>query len=198
VEVRELLPELLHGKLTTDVRESVESHVATCHECADELAVLRTARRVLAAAPAVDVASIVRALPAPPRARVVPAQRGRNIFRIAAAVSLISLGGVSLAVTRSFFVGRGSTATTDSVASLVTPAPDDDSVQLVLADPAARRTGSDGQLELTVGGGVSDLGIDDLRTLLGELEELEAAPDAEPEYNPGGRDLTGGVGAIKE
>src|SRR5687767_12362292 len=63
VEMRERLPDLLHGRLEGAARVEVPAHLATCEACAAELALLREARRALDRAPAVDVARIVAALP---------------------------------------------------------------------------------------------------------------------------------------
>ena len=41
VEVRDLLPELLHERLGESDRERVLAHVESCVDCADELSLLR-------------------------------------------------------------------------------------------------------------------------------------------------------------
>lgn len=59
VEVRDLLPDLLHERLAGDERMRVVSHVDTCADCSDELTLLRTAIvTVTAEAPPVDTRAI--------------------------------------------------------------------------------------------------------------------------------------------
>ena len=165
VEIRELLPDYLSGTLTASRRAEVDAHVASCAECADELAVLRLVREAYVESPAVNVKAIVAALP---RKSVKPAMRtiqagapvGRSwrhshAFQIAAAVSFITLGGISLAVARSFFNGNPSAVTRDTVVAVGAETP------------------------ISFAGGVSDLGDEDLEALLSALENIEALPVTE-------------------
>ena len=46
-EVRDLLPELVNGRLDAEALQTVEAHVASCTECAEELALLRSLRPAL-------------------------------------------------------------------------------------------------------------------------------------------------------
>ena len=212
VEVRELLPDLLHGALQGEVRDGVERHVAECSDCEAELALLASARRAMAALPvsAVSVASIVRALPLPdrrPEMRAAmqpdvrpglqPAARRRApsmAFRLAAAVSFISLGGVSVAVARSYF-GAGETIVADSVVSLRT----DSVISVAPTTGAGVVPGASGTTRtVSMLAGISELGDADLESLFGELETLEAAPAAEPDPTPGGRVVAGSVTGSQE
>ncbi len=118
VEMRERLPELVHDALAAGERAAVLAHVASCPECADELELLREAQRVLhgAPVPVVDTAAIVAALPRP---RVMAAsrpamRRSPTLFRIAAAISFISIGGISVAVARSY-MGQAAPTVVDSL-----------------------------------------------------------------------------------
>ncbi len=63
IQMREALPELLHGRLAERERDSVQSHVDDCADCAAELAIIRDVLRT-AAAPRIDVARISAAIPA--------------------------------------------------------------------------------------------------------------------------------------
>jgi anti-sigma factor RsiW len=167
VEIRELLPEYLNGTLSATRRAEVETHVAACAECADELAVLRLVREAYTeTSPAVDVNAIVAALPrsgARPAMRT-PVQRSwrrSHAFQIAAAVSFIALGGISLAVARSFFNGNVPAVERDTLVAngVETPA-------------------------ISFAGGVSDLGDEDLEALLTALETIEALPVTETSDPP--------------
>lgn len=64
-EVRDLLPDLVHGSLDAARCAEVEAHVAGCEECTAELALLRTARLALLRTPAIDVGRVARAATGP-------------------------------------------------------------------------------------------------------------------------------------
>lgn len=100
--MRDQLPAYVHGRLDEAARAAVAAHLATCADCAAEVALLQTARRVLdSATPAVDVRRIVAALPAPPVAairKVVTTGKVWSTWRIAASVATIAIGGLSVAV----------------------------------------------------------------------------------------------------
>lgn len=168
VEIREMLPEFLHGRLDTQDRERVEAHLASCQECTEELATLQAVRAAFRYAPAIDTAAIVRALP--PAHRHM--SRGRHVaLRIAAVISFISLGGISLAVARSFFGPKPTIMQVDSAtrASL----PDDSGTPSPLASASSTPV-------ISFAGGVSDLGASDIETLITDLESIEPAPLPEP------------------
>lgn len=160
VEIRELLPDYLSGTLSARRREEVWEHVTACDDCAEDLALLQLVREAYAeATPAVNVGAIVSALPK--RKAVRPAVRSwrhSHAFQIAAAVSFIALGGMSLAVARSFFDGNSPAVTTVATGG-ETPA-------------------------ISFAGGVSDLGDEDLEALLSALETIEALPVTEPAELP--------------
>jgi len=180
VEMRELLPEFLHDRLTASDRERLDAHLARCEECAAELATLRAVQRAFTHAPAVDTAAIVRALPAPPR-QVAPRATTDRIaprfyaWRIAAAISFISLGGISLAVARTFFSNESPMRPVDSTTTVSVDSP---------RTAATVPPGTPGRPAITFGGGVSDLATEDLEELLGTIESLEAAPPVEPDVVP--------------
>ena len=67
-EIRDQLPDLLHDRLEAAARLAVAAHVETCVDCHEELELLRVVLGLARAqTPTVDVAAIVRALPAPPK-----------------------------------------------------------------------------------------------------------------------------------
>src|SRR5688500_12481254 len=104
VEMRELLPELAAGSLDAAARARVEAHVATCAECASELETVRAIRAAFASTPAVDTHRIVAALPKPPA--VAPSRRRQMArrrwmdWRVAAALTMVTVGGLSVAVSQ--------------------------------------------------------------------------------------------------
>lgn len=171
LEVRERLPEYLHGRLGTLEIQWVETHVASCGECGNELSLLRSVRQAYDHVPAVHVAAIVDALPRPRPARrrwtSTPA-----LLRIAAVVSFVSLGGISLATLRGV-LDRGANGTTDT--AVVLNRSEDTARGPIAID------GVGGGPTISFGGGVSDLEADDLLALLSAVDGLEAAPPADPE-----------------
>lgn len=167
VEVRELLPELVHGTLGPRDRARVEAHVQRCADCAAELALLRDAYRALRPSVAVDVARIVRALPGAPAPACSTAARpprvaiaSRGWARAAAALLVVAGGGAGVAALQS---GRERAPV---------------AAQGVTAPPV-RPSGR----ELLVASGIAELDDAELVGLLSEIEALSAAdalPSAEP------------------
>jgi Putative zinc-finger len=172
VEIRELLPDLLHGRLSAPARQRVEAHLAECQDCADELSLLRSVRAAFERVPAMDTAAIVRALPLPNR-RVAGGIWGhRTALRIAAAVSFISLGGISLAVARSFFGPKPTIMQVDTAMRASLPGDTNESTVLVNTSTTTP--------VISFAGGVSDLGAEDIEALITDIESIEAAPLPEP------------------
>lgn len=108
-EMRDALPDFLHGNLDALGRAAVEAHVASCADCASELALLREVRAVLSREPAVNVARISAAVAGMPRRAVLGSmpQRGRRAapawrrpaavaagIAVLASAALLRLGGV--------------------------------------------------------------------------------------------------------
>src|SRR5687768_3109827 len=103
--VRDVLPLLASGGQVASPAE-VESHVAGCEACREELAVLRAARQALLRGPVVDVGRIAGAVPAyrsnpASDPKVVPISSRRPLprsWRIAAAALIVVAGGTALVV----------------------------------------------------------------------------------------------------
>jgi anti-sigma factor RsiW len=193
VEMREMLPDLLHGRLDQAARRTVEAHLVSCAECAEEFALLRAVHRAFDEASSVDVPRIVAALPRPQASRHSGGLRAAVRWQVAAALTMLTVGGFSVLVAR-----RGSgperAATSESTrvprpAAPVAvpagptqgapaqgvPATPDTRPSVATRPPAAERPA------LSVAGGVSDLADDELRTLLGALDALDARPATEPD-----------------
>jgi len=182
-DIRDHLPDYVHDRLDTAARALVAAHVATCASCAAEVTLLDTARRVLTAAtPRIDIARVVAALPAPPRASgrpalVRPAKPGRRpvvrltSWRIAAAVATIAIGGASVAVI------RGITNPGAPTVTVVTTPP------VVPGQPVAghEETLADNNVALPDGGRIGELSDDDVQSLLNDIDQLDGVPDADPQ-----------------
>src|ERR1039458_2627626 len=183
-DMRDLLPGYVHGAVSASKRATVAAHLETCADCAAEVELIAAASRAFPA-PAVDLGRIVKALPAAPRGARRGVAAGRA-WRVAAAIGIVAIGAFSVIALRGFFraaprqaasvpapAGGTALATTDAppVAIVV------DSPVHVSSPPVAskRRSG------ISFGGGISDLTDDQLNTLLGELDALQALPSPEPE-----------------
>lgn len=173
VEMRDQLPEYLHGRLDDITRREVDEHLSICEECRAELATLTTVRALFESrTPVLDTAAIVRRLPAP-RATRRPVRPW--MLRLAATISFVSIGGMSLLMARSFF-DAGGRAIPDSTVVVV---PTDTSPGAAAGSGPADGTAV--PAGLTVGGGLTDLEADQLEQLLGALESIEAVPSADPD-----------------
>ncbi|HEX6047975.1 MAG TPA: zf-HC2 domain-containing protein, partial [Gemmatimonadaceae bacterium] len=196
VEMRELLPELARGALEPATRAQVERHVAACADCASELETLRLVRAAFGHAPAIDTRRIVAALPTPPAALAAHSRRAGPRrwmdWRIAAALAVITVGGLSVAVQQRIRDGGSS--------ARVAPPASPDSAMTVVPIAGARvdtpdrssagapeSTGARGlhteRAQLSIGGGVDDLDPASIEALLGALDEIDRAPIA-PSVEP--------------
>jgi Putative zinc-finger len=233
VDLREALPDFAADRMTGAARARVAAHIADCADCALEVELLRAARRAMTRdIPSVDVARIVAALPAPPAAAVAgpalvrtdaPAasapravrpivdRGGRAVrhrpmwtgWRVAAAVSTIAVGGLSVAVMRDLASGGGTTATGQVEVRAAAHAGGSGATVQHNEPPGgsagtqAPRSGANGGSTIgpagstetpatpgpgmAVAGSISDLSDGEVEALLNDLEGLEASPSDEPD-----------------
>ena len=115
VEIREALPELVHGVLPETERARVQAHVDGCDDCAEELAIIQA---VLASTPvvAVDVSRIVAAIP---QYRRRSSLITRGYLQLAAACLIGAIGISAFELHQYNSRGTTITATTASNAGLV-------------------------------------------------------------------------------
>jgi predicted anti-sigma-YlaC factor YlaD len=102
VEVREALPEVVHGTLNDVELVMVQRHVDECDDCAAELAIIRAVRKT-AATPAVDLGRIVASIP--------PYRRKQSLIKrryleLAAACLIGAIGISTFAVQNGGFKAR--------------------------------------------------------------------------------------------
>ena len=170
-ELRDLLPELVNGRLDAEMQRVVESHVAGCDECAEELALLRALRPGLARGPVVDAAKIAAVVHAqraeqPQNAAMRPRFATPWRFAIAAAALLaVSAIGYAVATPRSTPVQAPPQRVAVAPPHGAAPA----------ASPATTVVAGDGVLD-----NLSDLSDDDVRTLTASLDGISSVPDADP------------------
>ena len=187
-EMRDRLPDLLNDRLSANERAEVVAHVAACADCREELEVLRAIRSMLSApAPRVDVARVVSALPKPPSpATRRPTTRTWADWRIAAAVTVLAVGGSSVAL-----INRAPHVSSAKVEVVQVPGVDTPSAsrgRTVTAAtkgtqlPAVVETNQDDDAGgLGMSGHLSDLDDAQLQALINEIEEMQAVPITEPE-----------------
>jgi anti-sigma factor RsiW len=182
-ELRDLLPDLLHDRLSPVERAAVQAHVDGCAECRAELALLREMRAALQRGPTVDVGRIVAAIPPAPTLARVPARRSWIGWRVAAAITLVAAGGTSVAIVQhGRGAGRDSARATPAPAALPNrPAPIASRPETGDGAPPAARARTPGvHRELALGNGaVSDLSDRELSSLLRDIGTLDAIPAAD-------------------
>jgi hypothetical protein len=182
-ELREMLPDLLHGKLDADARERVEAHIASCAECTEALEVLRTVKSAAVFIPAIDVEHVVRQIP--PYRAIVPAAeapaRSRVVsWLVAASLAVVVLGGGSLLMVqkapgytpvasgdRSTLPGGGVTQT-DTPRNIANVTPN--ATAPVEAAPHA----------FALATSVDVLSDNNLRQLMTDMDSFDALPATEP------------------
>ena len=198
-DIRDQLPDLLHERLDVSMRAAVMAHVDACVDCRAELELLRSVHEMLVSrTPRVDINYVVNALPkrgAQP-VRVAARHRAWSDWRIAAAVTVLAVGGGSFALLR-----RGTTpASADSVfVSTISPslgnnaadssAPREPSVSPNASEarrgsqpaPANTVASADDQRGLATSARLADLNERELKALLNEIDQLQAVPITEPE-----------------
>ena len=174
-ELQELLPELLHGRLTATDAAELERAVTADPDLAAEFAVLRSVRASHRQAPAIDIARIVAALPSPPSAQVAPeidqlAQRREakrpmisRKFARAAALLIVVGGGTMVSV----WEGRR------TASAPVSP---------IIASEAPAVAGA--AMQLGLGASTDELSVEQLRALESDIRSLDGVPSAEPETTP--------------
>jgi hypothetical protein len=191
-EIRDRLPDLLHERLDASVRAVVIAHVSGCVDCRDELELLRSVHKTLIAqTPRVDIAYVIGALPKAPAARpqIQPAARRRWAdWRIAAAVTVLIAGGSSLAVLRR---GPDIANAPVQIADSTPTRPVSPIASETAGSAAAKTSPTNANRVETVAaadepeddvdgrfGGLSD---EQMQSLLGEIDKLQAVPVSEPE-----------------
>lgn len=202
-EIRDQLPDLLHDRLDVSMRAAVMAHVDACVDCRAELELLRGVHGLLVArTPRVDVNYVVNALPKPSASthalpsRLTPRRRVWSDWRIAAAVTVLAVGGGSFALLRQGVTPTADTvlAQTSSIGSANTPPRDSITAATPsrVADASAAPSGStsvargnatsaDEQAGLASTARLADLNERQLQALLDQIDQLQAVPITEPE-----------------
>lgn len=186
--IQELLPDLLHGTLAADARGRVESHLATCGECREELDVLRTIKTAAVFAPRIDVDRVVRQIP--PYRTIVPVTerpvRTRAVsWLVAATMAIVVIGGGSLVLMKPKVVNDSRTVASTQPAPAPTSAESTQAKSGLPVAGATRRTAvvtaPPHPRALALAANVDDLSDGDLRQLMNDMNRFDALPASEPE-----------------
>jgi anti-sigma factor RsiW len=181
-DVRDRLPELVHGRLEGAERATVESHVAECPDCAAEAALIRlVAGSAALATPRMDTRRIAAALPAPILSSPAPLRRiaGASWMRWAAGlvIAAAGIGAVQL------FGG----AERQNVASAERELPANSGERAIVRPVGSGVSGytvGASRSGLVLVGGIDALSLDQLEALVLGVETLSAVPALEPDAVP--------------
>jgi anti-sigma factor RsiW len=210
-EMRDVLPDFVHGQLDAGRTAEVRGHIADCADCAAEVELLQAVMAAAPAAPVMNVDRITRALPTPtrhgfllhrgngsgsprtPEVSPVMAHRSRiwsrPVVKIAAAVAVVAAGGLSLLVGRDVLrpdvqVGQVSPPPTSSVPStpdIHAPAATAVAPARLAPAPQPRQVAVATTAGISLAGELQELSDEHLETLLAEMDEMDGLPAAEPD-----------------
>lgn len=200
-EVRDALPDLMNGRLSDIDKATMTAHVESCADCREELRLLQEIKASAPMAPRMDVSRIVAALPAAMPATIdhlvdrAPARarpRSSMVWKAMAAAALLVTGTLTFATSRHQAVGISPSASGAAVSSAAAPqaaktgmSGEATGAAVATAVPAvvaaAARPVAGARTELSLTGGVQDLGDEQLQSLLNDLENVQGLPAAEPE-----------------
>jgi anti-sigma factor RsiW len=185
-DIRDLLPDFMHGRLDAAEQASVEAHLRDCELCREELALLRELRGALRRAPRADAGRIAAAIP-PYRSPVRQVSwRQRGGWRIAAAITLLAAGGTSVAVIR-HGAHPGVDGTRMATVRAADTLPGSVGVAVATTAPASSPRGASSATpagaaprELALAGGtIGDLDDRELSALIDDIGSLDAVPSVE-------------------
>lgn len=171
-EVRDYLPDLVHGRLGEVDTATMLAHVEACDSCTRELALLRVVRAAAPAVPRIDVDAIVSALPVVSvPAPVAPVRRNFTLLRLVVAAAVVISGALVLN-RQSDIMPRALQAPekAESASRAASPVP----VAVSSAGEAA---------SLSLVSGVQELTDEQIETLLTQLDDIEAIPASEPDQS---------------
>lgn len=168
-EVRDHLPDLVHGRLGEVDTATMLAHVEACDSCARELALLREVKAAAPVAPRIDVDAIVSALPVVSvPAPSAPIRRNFTLLRLVVAAAIVVSGALVL------------NSQSDIMPRLSQDPEKAENVSRAQA-PAVPAPGEATSLSLV--SGVQELTDAQIETLLAELDDIEAFPASEPDQS---------------
>lgn len=194
-EVRDALPDLVHGRLDPLNTATMKAHVDSCADCRAEVALLKAVRESAPLVPPMNVERIAAAIGNYGGASALSHAQARHLPRrswsygliatLAAAVFVI--GGITLngrgveraasptTVASNTTAGNSSGGSGQAATVAESPASVTKDVQ-----PLVKSTVESQVASLSFVGGTQDLTESELETLLSELDTIEGMPAAEP------------------
>ena len=167
-EVRDYLPDLVHGRLGEVDTATMLAHVEACESCARELALLREVKAAAPVAPKIDVGAIVSALPVVSvPAPAAPVRRNFTLLRLVVAAAVVISGALVL-------------NTQSDVMPRLAQAPEraESASRVTASAPVASEAAS-----LSLVSGVQELTDEQIETLLTQIDDIEAIPASEPDQS---------------
>lgn len=203
-EIRDLLPDYVHDQLSVTDLARVEQHLVSCADCAEELELLQTVFAMRPSVKAPNFADIVASLPKPGQhtaftiaasnnaaasadsnvrdiasarsvARKTPSFRN---WRAAAAIAVITLGGLSVAVSRQGLLGTAGTTPLSDTTGLGVAMLQHTSAPVSGAMDSAKLT-ADSKVSLSVGD-LSDYSDDELQAIMAGLDKWDGSASTDP------------------
>lgn len=182
-EIQEMLPDLAHGSLDDRARRRVETHLAGCESCREDLDVIRMVKGAAVFAPAIDIDRVVRQIP--PYRMIVPGvgkpARTRVVqWLVAAGLVLAVVGGGSLMLSRQGTrTAQVATAIPDTNKLAVAKVPTESVPALGQNTPSAAAPVHTHALALA--SNLDDLSDGNIQQLMSDMDQFDALPSAEPE-----------------
>lgn len=174
-EVRDFLPDLVHGRLGDVDGATLAAHVETCAACAAEVALLRDVRQSARPAPSINIDRIVASLPVATGAPQVIAAASRSDVSRGSAVIWKVLAAVAIVMTGGIVANRANLQPETVIRSAPAPTAASEPVAQATLAPAV------GSSSLSLVAGLQDLTDDEIETLLAGLDDVEAIPSLEPD-----------------
>lgn len=172
-EVRDALPDLIHGRLSELDTAILTAHVESCGACRAELALLREVQATAPIAPWIDITRVASALPASGVSTVAQPTEAPRSSRFSGTQSvllkLVAAAAIVIAGTLAVDAGR---STPDRVAV---------SAPVASESVLSVKTGEPASASLSLLAGVQDLTDEQIETLLADIDVIEPLPAAEPE-----------------
>ena len=174
-EVRDALPDLIHGRLSELDTATLTAHVESCGACRAELALLREVQATAPIAPWIDITRVASALPASGVSTVAQPTEAPRSSRFSGTQSvllkLVAAAAIVIAGTLAVDAGR---STPDRVA-VSAPVASESVLSVKTGEPASASA------SLSLLAGVQDLTDEQIETLLADIDVIEPLPAAEPE-----------------
>lgn len=202
-EIRDLLPDYVHDQLSVTDLARVEQHVASCADCAEELALLQTVLAIRPQTRTSNIADIVARLPKPGQfstvktpdgERVATAEGVRDIasaksvvsksrtfgnWRAVAAVAVMTVGALSVTIVRQGFMGSGGAPRADSATVAELHAGRSAVGAGNLSHDSTNAGAGQTRVSLSVGD-PSDYTAEELEALMARMDKWDGSASADP------------------